>query len=117
MGTLLVVINPPSFDRLNSLRQVLEPVLVKAFLSQSTIERLDERVIGGLARPTKVERHLVKVSPPIERLRDKLRAIIDANRLRLASVGLELLQHGHDVVSCEPLAEPDRQTLSRKVID
>ena len=53
----------------------------------------------------------------IERLRDELRAVVDANRLWLATLGLELLQHGANVVSREPLAKPDRQTLSRKVID
>lgn len=117
MGTLLVVINSPSLDRLDGLWQVLEPVLVEALLPQPTVERLDEGVIGGLAGSTEVERHLVKVSPPIQRLRDELRAIIDANRLRRASIGLKLLQDGDVVVSGEPLAEPDRQTLPRKVID
>jgi len=117
VGTLLVVIDPPSFDRLSSLDQVLEPVLVEAFLPQPTIERLDERIIGGLARTTEIERHLIEVSPPIERLRDKLRAVIDANRLWLATLGLELLKNSDDVVSREPLAKPDRQTLPGKVID
>lgn len=67
METLHAVVNPPSFDSPCGLGQILEPMLIEAFLPKSTIERLDEWGIGGLARPTEVEHHLVEVSPPIER--------------------------------------------------
>ena len=67
MGTLLVVINPPSVDRLDSLRQILEPVLVGAFLPQPTIERLDEGVRNVLrhARRNSPRRHLARLIGPI----------------------------------------------------
>ncbi|BBO31045.1 hypothetical protein PLANPX_0657 [Lacipirellula parvula] len=38
MGTLLVKIDTASFDRRRGFWQVLEPVLVEAFLPQSTVE-------------------------------------------------------------------------------
>ena len=66
MGAAFVVVDPPRFNLLGGILEVKEPVLVEAFLPQPTVERLDERIIGGLARSTKVERRLVEVSPPIQ---------------------------------------------------
>ena len=57
-----------------------EPVHVKTLISQTAGEGFHEGVVGGLAGPAEVERDPVLVNPTIERLRDELRTVIDADR-------------------------------------
>lgn len=43
-----------------------ETMLMQAFLTQSTIERFDQRIVGRLPATAEVQLHTVKVRPPIE---------------------------------------------------
>ena len=70
MRSYLVVVPTPSLAFSHRVIQAHEPVGVKAFLA---VEALDERVVGGLARPREVERHALHVGPQIELAGDKIR--------------------------------------------
>jgi hypothetical protein len=61
---------------------------VEALGAQSSVERLDERVVGRLARSAEVERDVVGVRPEIEVTRDKLRAIVGSNGLGISDLAV-----------------------------
>ena len=44
MGSVMVVVDPPSLDDLASSVQSAEQVLVEAFVAEATIEALDEAI-------------------------------------------------------------------------
>jgi len=57
MRTNLVVVSVPSLQLFAGVGKAQESVGIQAFGPQSTVERLDERVVGGLAWPREVQRH------------------------------------------------------------
>lgn len=71
----------------------------------------------GLSRPAEVKLHTVEGGPQIQALRDELRTVIHPNRLRLATLRRDPLQDPYDIVSRQPLADLNRQTLAAMVID
>src|SRR5690606_25550560 len=74
--TALVVVPPPGFYRGSGEFERREPVRVQALVAQATVEALDERIVRRLTGPVEIQRDPVLVSPSVERLRDKLRAIV-----------------------------------------
>src|SRR5262249_43175834 len=93
---LIVVHAPGLYDRLN-LGQGTEPMDVKAFVAQRSIERLDEAVIGWLAWPAKVDLGLVVIGPEIEHLAREFAAIIDKQIFRRLSLADYPVQCRHYV--------------------
>ena len=59
MGSLLVVMAPPLLQLILGVLEGLEPVLVEALLTETTVERLDKRVVRGLPGPAEVDCHPV----------------------------------------------------------
>ena len=88
MWPLLVVILSPEVDLLLGIRQAQEPVFIQALLTKPSVERLDIRI----ARSTEVQLHAVEVSPPVQAPGNKLRAVVDSNRLGASSLLGHLLQ-------------------------
>ena len=60
--------------------------LIDALGPNFPVERLDKAIVGGLARPLKVERRAIHVAPEIEIARDEFRAVIDADRPRATMI-------------------------------
>lgn len=77
MRTALIIIPSPGLDLGPRVGQRQEPVRVQALVAQAAVERLHERVVGGLARPREIERGPVLIGPAVQRLRDELRAVLD----------------------------------------
>ena len=92
-------------------------MLVETFLSELPVERFNERTIGGLSRTGEVEFEAVEVSPPVERVRDKFRSVVDADALRRTKRRDNRLQSHGDVVPIQPLASSDCEALTTKVFD
>lgn len=107
-----VVIDSLLFSLLFGVCQAQEPVLVQALLPDATVERLDKCVVCRLSGTAEVEHHLVEVRSPVERLRDGLGAVVHADR-RPPTL-LDRVEHSHHVVTCQPLADADGQTLTGK---
>jgi len=59
---------------------------VQAFGSEFAIERFDEGVISGLARPGEVQRDAALIAPQVEIARDEFAALIDADCLPEANL-------------------------------
>jgi hypothetical protein len=58
-----------------------EPVDVQAFIAEAAVELFDERIIRWFARPSEVQRHLVVVSPLVQRLRDEFAPVVALDAL------------------------------------
>lgn len=52
----------------------------------------DERIVCRLAGPAEVQNHIVRISPQIEVTGDELRALIDADSLRIANLAADSFQ-------------------------
>lgn len=99
MWPLLVIVSAPSLQLFRRIRKAQEPVSVQTFRPQPGIERFDEGVVGGLARPREVERDAALVSPKVQVARDELGALINAYRLRIAGSRTDPFQRGDDVLA------------------
>ena len=85
MWASLVVVLPPDFDLEPCIVEGAEVILVQAFVAQSSVERLDEGVLGRLSRLDKVELYTSFVCPLVEILSGKFGTIIDSNHLGKSS--------------------------------
>jgi putative transposase len=72
-------------------------VRVQALGPEAPVECLDERVVRGLTRPREVERDTLRIRPQIEVAADELRALIDADRLRIANPAADPFERRYDL--------------------
>ena len=79
---MLIVINPPLLDFSPGIFYRDKPALIKAFLTKSTIETLDKRVVSRLAWSAVLKLYLSSVSPLVKRFRGEFSAIINLDNLR-----------------------------------
>src|SRR2546421_535869 len=93
----VVVVRPPGFQLELSLLERREESGREALSSQGAVERLDESVIGRLARPTEMEGDLIPVRPMVERAGRELAAIVTANPCRQAAIRPDRAEHGRDL--------------------
>ena len=80
MGTLLVVVDPPCFDRGTGVVERRELMHVQALIPQAGVKRLDVPVVRRFAWPREVECYPAGIGPGVERLRRELGAVIDGDR-------------------------------------
>jgi OmpA family len=73
---------------------------VQTFRSEFAIERFDEGVFSGLARPGEVERDIALISPQVEITRDELGALIDAD-CREPDLPADLFAYLHNIRTAE----------------
>jgi len=78
-------------------------VRIQALGPEATVESFDERIIGGFARARKIQSDALRIGPKVHVARDELRALIDADRLRVADLRACALQRPHNILS--PVAE------------
>ena len=87
VGPLLVIVAVPSLDLLCSILQAQKPVLIQALLSEAAVKRFDEGIIRGLAGAGEVQDYAMSVSPQVNFLGDKLRAVVQPDAFRHPIVG------------------------------
>lgn len=92
-------------------------MLVETLLAELAVERLNEGVVRGFPKPAEVELHFIEVGPPVERFRDELRTVVEADRFWRGASLDNLFQGFHHVVAGQPLTNPNGQTLTAKVIN
>src|SRR5262245_28567974 len=79
---IAVVVDAPGLDLEARSRESREALLREALVAEAAIETLDMAILGRLARLDEVELHAVHRGPGVERARDELRAVVDAERFR-----------------------------------
>ena len=107
MRPLLVVMASPSFNFLFSILQAQKPVLVQAFLPKTAIERFDKGIIRGLPRPGEVQDYAMGVSPQVNFLGDKLRAIVHPDAFWHPILGHRQVESRGHIIA--PVAESSRK--------
>lgn len=75
VGSVLIVEPASSLHLLARIRKGQKPVRGQARLAELRVERLDVRVVRGLARPGEVQRDAMLVSPGIQITRDELASV------------------------------------------
>ena len=112
-----VVVSTPFLHFAAGIVKAHEPVGVQTLGTELTVEGLDERVVGGLARPREVERDILLISPQIEIPGDEFGALVDADGLRLADRLTDPFEGTHDILTA--VAEPriDRRRVARIGVD
>ena len=74
---------------------------IQALTAELAVERFDKRIVGWFAWAGEVERDIPLIGPKIEIARDKLAALVDADRLREADLAAEAFKHFNNVGSAE----------------
>lgn len=98
-----VVVSTPILAFFSRFVEAHEPVDVQAFGSELAIQGFDEGVVGWFSGTAKVERDAPHEGPEIQFLADKLRAVVQANRLWMANFQSSFFQCGNNVGSFETL--------------
>src|SRR3954454_12035771 len=80
-------------------------MLIQTLVSESTVARLDEGIVGGLARARKLQLHPVAVGPRVQGLGDELWTVVDGDPFRPSNGPFEPLQDGHDPLPSQ--GDPD----------
>ena len=117
MRSLSIVAHPPLLDKLSSFLERSEPFLIQAFISEATIEGLDQAVLRRFAGLNEVQLHPVLGRPEIQCLAAKLRAIVDLDELWLAAMSHHFLQHPHHALAAQRGVGLNSQTLPSEGID
>lgn len=95
---------PLSLQLFCRVRKGQEPVLVKAFSAEPAVERLNEGVVGRLARAREVEDHPALIGPEVHIARDELAALVDPNRLGIARCAAHPVERCHDIFAAVAVA-------------
>jgi len=80
VGSLLVVFLAPVLDDLSGMTHRQEPVLIEAFIPESTVKAFNKAVLGWLAGLDEVDMNTVCISPFIHELAGKLRPVVRGDR-------------------------------------
>ena len=104
MGSDLIVVSAPILQLFAGIGKAHEPVGVQAFRPELAVKRLDEPIVGRLARPREVERDVVGIGPEIEVPGDELAAVV-----RCPAVDTQYRREGGRIVFGYP---PPAQTFS-----
>ena len=107
MGAFFVIVLAPILYLFLGVGKAKEPVGVETFLTEASVERLDECVVGGLAGPGEVQRDAALVGPDVEIARHELGALIDTDRRRESHFIADSFQYLHDIGAAES-ADSDR---------
>jgi len=87
-----------------SIRQIIEPVHVQAFISQAAVEGFDLCIARRLSGTRKLKRYLVRIDPQIDHAARKLTAEVAVNYFRCAPFSGQLVQDPGDVLTTEMLS-------------
>jgi hypothetical protein len=93
----LIVVSTPSLQLIDDIRKGQEPVRTQAFRAESTIERINERIIRGLAGPGEVQRDAALVGSEAHIARNELDALVDADRLGIARLPTDPIRRSNHI--------------------
>jgi hypothetical protein len=92
-------------------------MFIKAFVAHGAIEALHEGILDGLSRLDEGQFDLVFVGPAVELLARKLRAIVQDDAHRAASLDHHPIQHAGDSGSAKRGVDLNSQALPNEVVD
>jgi hypothetical protein len=114
---MVVVILLPGLQSHPRLVQRTKLVHVQTLITQPTVEGLDERVLGRLAGADEVELHTPQVTPLVERLGRKFRAVIDSYRVGQFATEGDFIHRIHDALAGQREVGLQRNALPMPLVD
>ena len=117
MRSHTIVMAPPTFDDDPGLLERVEALSVEQLIAHSGIEALDVAVLPRAARCDVGGLRADRVDPCLNRLGDKLGAVVGANVARHAAQNEQVAEHVDDIRAVEPAIDPDRQTFVCELVD
>ena len=112
---ILIVVLSPVLDFGGRVLQRFEPVHVQAFIAEPPVEGLDGGIVRRLSASAEVEDHVVRIRPEIHRGTDELGSIVALDPLRQSPIEPEALEGRDDILTGEPAAHRDVETLAREL--
>jgi len=109
--TLLVVIEPPSFDFSSCITEAREPVRIQPFVAQSPVEAFDVGILYWLTRLNKRQPHSAFFTPGRQRPLPKLWPVIEDNGFRQSSLADNPIQDPPHSQSAQRGVDLDRRIL------
>src|SRR5690606_24448223 len=117
MGALLVVDPLPSLRFDSCLIERTEAMRVEDFVSQRSVEALDEGVLCWLARLNELPCHALGFDPRLQQLSSELRTVVAADDFWNAVQIEQSLEHPLDAFGAEAEVNLDFQRITRVVVD
>ena len=117
MRSPLVVVPPPAGDDGPRRRQIFEPVVVQAFVSEPAVEALDVGVLRRLPGRDQLQLDTMSVGPLVEGSPGELRPLIGPNRARTTSEDDGLIEHTGHVLARDAVVDDDVDGLLGEVVD
>ena len=81
------------------------------------VERLDERVVGRLARPREVEHDVLLIGPQVAVAGDELGTLVNPDRLRIGMFATDSFEGGDDILPTIAVAGIDGWREARPDVD
>ena len=95
-----------------------EPIDVQTLVAKAAVEGFDEWIVRWFSRPREVQRHLVIISPLVQRLRDEFAPVVALDSLRYhAAQRFDPFHHRHYVDAFQILAprSPDTRDYNYRL--
>lgn len=116
VGSVVVVLDSPVFDHDSGFSEADEVLDVKALVPQSTVERLDERVlpggpgfdVGGVGAPDP--------TPVPHRIGDEFGSVVHPQECRGATIGDESGDGVGDIVTIDGVVDIDGQAFPGELV-
>ena len=93
MWTALDIILPPVINCFPGMKNIAEPVLVQALITESSVKTLTKSVLSWLARLDKTQFHAMLKGPLIQCAAGELRSLIGFYRSRITTKQRDTVQN------------------------
>ena len=117
LRSFLIVLTDPSLDYHPSVVETDEPILVEAFVTESSVEGLDVGVLVGLARLNQAQGDAVTMRPGQHGPTGELLAIVGPDDRRPSAERTDLVQQSHQMVAADRVLWYHGHCLVRGVVD
>src|ERR1700741_5276838 len=115
--TDLVVVSTPSLAFPPRFVEAHETMRVEALGAELAVQALDEGIVGRVAGPAEVARHVVQEGPKVELLADDLGTVVETDGLGIAGLLRGVIEGGDDIGAAVGGAGVDRRREPREGID
>ena len=113
---MIVVISPRSQHRARFVQRS-KLMHVQTFVTQSSVEELDEPILRRLAWPDEVELHAAQVTLLIQHLGRKFRSMIDSYRMRQLAFERDLIHRNDDTLPRQTVVSLQGHALTMPFVD
>ena len=108
---MVVVVVAPVVDDATHVAQAVEPVLRQVLVAEAAVEALDVGVLHRFAGLDEAQLHAVASGPVLHRAARELRAVVGADDLGQAALGLDLVEQPRELRNFIPMMRTWQQDI------